>query len=245
MVAGTTLISSERELLDRFGARPDLSGMLLQEYIPHEVAQDWFVHAYCDESADAVASFVGRKAYSWPPRRGVTADARSADNPALAALTAKFCAQIGYRGINDLDWRYDGRDERFKLVDFNPRLGAQFRFGQTDAGLDVVRALHLTLTGRAIPPGAQDHSRRLVVENVYLPARLVYRLSGLPTIPVPVDTHSHGAWREGSGRDPVPLLMLAIRFVGPAAVAACRLLYGSARRVLRRLARRRASTGRR
>src|SRR5262249_62312551 len=66
VVPGTTIVSSERELLDRFATRGDLSGVLLQEYIPHEDTEDWFVHAYCDASSAAVVGFAGRKAYAWP-----------------------------------------------------------------------------------------------------------------------------------------------------------------------------------
>jgi predicted ATP-grasp superfamily ATP-dependent carboligase len=241
MVPGTTLIDTKQELLDRFGGHQDLSGVLFQEYIPDEAAQDWFVHAYCDETATAITTFVGRKAYSWPPRRGVTADARSVDNAALAALTARFCRDIGYRGVNDLDWRYDARDARFKLVDFNPRVGAQFRFGQTTAGLDVVRALHLTMTGRPVPRDGQDFTRRLVVENVYLPARAAYRLTGAPAAPPPSPgTRTDGAWCEGSARDPLPLAMMPIRFVPPAIAAAYRLGSGLVRRLARRAVGRRS-----
>ena len=70
---------------------------------------------------------------------------------------ARFCRAIGFSGIADLDWRLDRRDGRYKLLDFNPRVGAQFRLFETDAGIDVVRALHLDLTGRPVPAGAQEN----------------------------------------------------------------------------------------
>ncbi len=238
VVSGTTIVSSERELLDRFATRTDLSGVLLQEYIPHEDTEDWFVHAYCDASSAAVVGFVGRKAYAWPPGRGVTADARSARNAVLTELTTRFCKEIGYQGVNDLDWCYDRRDGRFKLVDFNPRLGAQFRFGQTESGIDVVRALHLAMTGRPVPLGDQDYTRRLIVENLYLPARVVHRLSRLPATPaVPRELRTYGAWREGSGRDPLPAFAMVLRFAAPALAAVCRPMYRAARRVADRVVR--------
>ncbi|WP_432992279.1 hypothetical protein [Dactylosporangium sp. CA-233914] len=232
-VPTTTILSSRRALLDRFAGLDDLSGLLLQEYIPHEQAEDWFVHAYCDEGSSPALSFVGRKAYAWPPGRGCTADARAARNPALSDLTERFCKEIGYRGINDLDWRYDRRDGRLKLVDFNPRVGAQFRFGQTENGIDVVRALHLAMTGRAVPAGDQDYSRRLIVENLYVPARVLHRLARLPTAPLPPDLRSHGAWLEASGTDPLPVPAMVLRFGGQAVASALRAAY---RRVRRRLA---------
>jgi predicted ATP-grasp superfamily ATP-dependent carboligase len=208
-VPGTTLVRDRRELRERFARLPDVSSLLLQEYIPFEGDNDWFVHAYCDTGAQPAVSFVGRKAYAWPPARGITADARSAANAELRELSAGFCKALRYSGVNDLDWRYDRRDRRYKLVDFNPRVGAQFRFGLTTDGVDVVRALHLDLTGRPAAAGDQDHRRRLVVENVHLAARLGHRRAGMPAPPaVPAGTRTTGAWREGSARDPVPLIVM-------------------------------------
>ena len=53
----------------------------------------------------------------------------------LAALTASFCAQVGYRGVFDLDWRRDLRTGQYHLLDFNPRVGASFRLFEDDAGI--------------------------------------------------------------------------------------------------------------
>jgi predicted ATP-grasp superfamily ATP-dependent carboligase len=228
IVPGTTLIADAAELMRRFGGRADLSGLLLQEHLPFDGTNDWFVHAYCGADARPLVAFVGRKAYAWPPGRGITTDARSAESPVLRELTAGLVRRIGYRGVLDCDWRYDPRDGRFKLVDFNPRVGAQFRFGVTRGGVDVIRALHLDLTGRPVPAGEQDLSRRLVVENVHLPAVLRHRMSGLPRpAPVRVGLHTHGAWREGGLRDPLPVLAMAARTTG-------RLLAAAGRRALPR-----------
>lgn len=224
-VDGTTIVSDRAELLDRFAGSSDLSGLLLQEYIPHDAAEDWFVHSYCDGDSGSVVTFTGRKAYAWPPGRGVTADARSAPNPVLTELTGRFCKAIGYQGVNDLDWRYDSRDGRYKLLDFNPRVGAQFAFGRTQGGVDVVRALHLAMTGRAVPAADQDYTRRLVVEHIHLPALVGHRLARLPAAPAPAaGTRTHGAWCTGGATDPLPVLVMALRFLRPAVAGLGRVL---------------------
>ena len=50
---------------------------------------------------------------------------------------------IGYMGIMDFDYRLDLRDGRYKLLDFNPRIGAQFRLFESHDGMDVARAMSL------------------------------------------------------------------------------------------------------
>jgi hypothetical protein len=71
---------------------------------------------------------------------------------------------VGYRGIFDIDWRYDRRTGLYNLLDFNPRVGAQFRIFEDDAGIDVVRAMHLSLSGRPLHPGNQINGERFIVE---------------------------------------------------------------------------------
>lgn len=207
-VDSTTLVRDERELTERFGSVPTLPPLLLQEYVPHEQAEDWFVHLYADADSTCVVALTGRKLRSWPVNAGWTTYAQAAANPALVELTASLCKKVGYQGIADLDWRYDLRDGNFKLVDFNPRVGAQFRIGETVAGIDVVRALHLDLTGRPVPSGEQVYERRWVVENLDLMARLAHRRFRVPTAaPQRVRGRLERGWWAAD--DPVPFVALA------------------------------------
>ena len=72
-----------------------------------------------------------------------------------------------YSGIVDLDLRFDARDGAYKLLDFNPRLGAQFRLFEDTAGIDVVRAAYLDLTGQPVPEGEPVPGRRFLVETYH------------------------------------------------------------------------------
>jgi predicted ATP-grasp superfamily ATP-dependent carboligase len=211
----TTVIRDEHDLLDRFGNTADLHGLLLQEYIPHEHSEDWFVALHA--SATNIVQFVGHKARAWPPRSGVTADGRAAPNPYLTEITAALVRQIGWQGTADVEWRLDRRDGRYLLVDFNVRVGAQFRCGQTKDGIDVIRALHLHLTGRHLPPTPQDFTRRLVVGNLLLPTLVGERIAGLRGPDRPDGHRTERAWLAAD--DPVPSLVMLGRGARPLAGA--------------------------
>jgi D-aspartate ligase len=177
-VASTAIIHDRlelRRLVDSWTAMPSV---IIQEYLPRERAQDWIAHAYFGEEPERHVIFTGRKLRSWPPHAGVTTYAYASSNAELAKVTREFCRKIGFRGICDLDWRLDPRDDRYKLLDFNPRLGAQFRLFERADGIDVVRAMHLDLTGRQFPPGVQVDGRRYVVENLDVAAAFAYKRSG-------------------------------------------------------------------
>ncbi|WP_320776651.1 ATP-grasp domain-containing protein [Streptomyces sp. CRN 30] len=213
-VNGTTRIASREGLLRlarEWGERP---GVILQEYLPREDAEDWIVHAYFDAESAPLTMFTGVKVRSWPPHAGMTANAYIVDNPELADLAARFIKEIGFSGIIDLDLRFDRRDGQYKLLDFNPRMGAQFRMFENESGVDVVRALHLDLTGRTVPEGEQLTGRRYVVENIDLPALLAYRRSGYTTPHAPA--RASGTEPAWFARDDLwPALTMLARLVRP------------------------------
>ncbi|MCX5332167.1 MULTISPECIES: ATP-grasp domain-containing protein [unclassified Streptomyces] len=215
-VNGTTRIATRERLLALardWGERP---GVILQEYLPREQAEDWIVHAYFDADSTPLAMFTGVKVRSWPPHAGMTANAYVVDNPELADLAARFIKEIGFTGIIDLDLRFDRRDGLYKLLDFNPRMGAQFRLFENESGVDVVRALHLDLTGRRVPEGEQRAGHRYIVENIDLAALLAYRRSGYTTPHAP-DRASGTELAWLAGDDPLPFLTMLARFVRPGA----------------------------
>ncbi|WP_457027896.1 carboxylate--amine ligase [Kitasatospora sp. P5_F3] len=213
-VGHTTVVRDEAELRAACPPGP-VPSVLVQEYLPPEQAEDWITHLYCGQNGAAPLVFTGRKLRSWPPGAGVTTRAQSLPNRELAELAGGFCARIGYHGVADLDWRLDRRDGQYKLVDFNPRTGAQFRLFQSTDGVDVVRALHLDLTGRQVPAGPQL-VRSFGVGQLDLPSALVtsWRERRLPQDVLP---------RAGTERgwlcrdDPLPAFGEAVRFTGTVA----------------------------
>ena len=198
-------------------------GVILQEYIPPNESEDWIVHLYCDSASRARPVFTGMKVRSWPATAGVTACANSIVNTALAELAERFCAELGFAGIADLDVRLDLRDGQYKVVDFNPRTGNQFRLFESRAGVDVVRAQHLDLTGREIPASPQLYGKRIIVEHADLPAKFAYwRLANRvrhSSWTDPEHTATEYAWLAKD--DPFPFLVMA-GHVGGAAVRTLR-----------------------
>jgi predicted ATP-grasp superfamily ATP-dependent carboligase len=214
-VPGTTVVGSAAELIALASSTQETPALLLQEYIPHEVAEDWIVHLYCDAEANCRALFTGVKTGSWPPNTGATASGIAVPNPALADQVERFCKVVGFHGVADLDVRFDRRDQQYKLVDFNPRMGNQFRLFETVGGLDVIRAQYLDLTGEPVPPGDQINGRRIVVEHIHPLSRLGERGSGYRTPSAPShSTETELAWLAPD--DPLPFLAMLPRFATPA-----------------------------
>ncbi|MFI2034138.1 ATP-grasp domain-containing protein [Streptomyces bottropensis] len=152
------------------------SRLLLQAFLPPGLDRDWFFHGYADRTGAVRGGGTGRKLAAWPRGAGLTAVGRWTPNPEVRALAERLTGALGYRGVFDLDFRREGSTGAYHLLDFNPRPGAQFRLFTDAAGIDVVSALHLDLTGRRIPDGAPVPGRTFVVEN-YAPLAALRRTS--------------------------------------------------------------------
>ncbi|MET7326630.1 ATP-grasp domain-containing protein [Nonomuraea sp. NPDC005650] len=139
--------------------------LLFQRFVPGGPHSDWFFHGYFDENSRCLYGGAGRKERAYPRGAGLTTYGRWLPNPVVEGTARELAARLGYRGVLDIDFRHDAGRDAYHLLDFNPRLGAQFRLFSDSSGLDLVRAAHLHLSGRHAVRGRAGHGRTYVVEN--------------------------------------------------------------------------------
>ncbi|MET8507658.1 ATP-grasp domain-containing protein [Streptomyces sp. NPDC004787] len=231
----TTVVGSLAEVRELYARTPQAgSRLLLQELLPAGRDLDWFFHGYVDSAGGCATGATGRKERSWPDGAGLTAVGRWTANPAVDTAARELLAALGYRGVCDLDFRLDRETGAYHLLDFNPRPGAQFRLFADRDGLDVVRAMHLDLTGRPVPAHRPEYGRRFVVENY---AALSYlssprrRCAPEPAVPLGAPGRSEAAWFAAD--DPWPALAMLRAWCAHAVrkglLTLRRLLVGAAR----------------
>lgn len=207
----TLLVKSEAELEKITSVEEIISPrqLIAQEYLtPHE-SEHWLFSGCCDNEGNLLVGFSGRKLYSFPLNAGQTALGVARDNSSLFEIVAALCKSIRYAGVFGLDIKLDLRDKNYKLLDFNPRVPNNFLLFKNDQGIDIVRALHLYLTGRSIPTGRIMDERYLMVDNFLLPISWPYLLTLIGKSLTRNNTELVSAWFDGS--DPLPWLGMWIR----------------------------------
>lgn len=193
----TTVVGSAEEARALYARAGEAgSPLLLQRRVPGGPGTDWFFHGCYADGAACLAGGAGRKERSWPVGAGLTAVGRWLPNPDLEEAAHRLAKHLDYRGILDLDFRYDTGSGTYQLLDFNPRPGAQFRLFTDRSGLDVVRALHLDLTGRTTAPSEPVLGRLFRAENYALASSL----AALPSLPLPFTAARRA--RAASGHRP-------------------------------------------
>jgi predicted ATP-grasp superfamily ATP-dependent carboligase len=207
--AAMFITHNRRELLERFDALEDprQPNLMLQEYIPGEADTTWMFNGYFDSAGTCLFGWTGRKLRQCPVHTGATSLGICAANEFVQHTTTDFMQAIGYRGILDIDYRYDARDRRYKVLDVNPRIGATFRLFTAENGLDVARVLYLDLTGQPVEKAPVREGRKWIVEDCDLIACLRYcregKLRPLQWLKSLRDIRETALW---AGDDPLPLL---------------------------------------
>jgi predicted ATP-grasp superfamily ATP-dependent carboligase/ubiquinone/menaquinone biosynthesis C-methylase UbiE len=138
--------------------------VIVQEHIPGGADAVWMFNGYFDRDSECVCAFTGQKLRQRGRRTGPTTLGVCTWNQAVADLATRLMSCLGYQGIVDMGVRYDERDDQYKVLDVNPRIGSSFRLFVGEDGLDVVRAAYLDLTGQPVPRTRLRDGRKWVVE---------------------------------------------------------------------------------
>ena len=98
---------------------PVLPDLIVQEWIPGSDSDIYFCLQYIGDDGLAVASFVGRKLRSWPPRIGGTASCIAAPEHAveLSRLTCDFFRAVGFVGMGSMEYKRDCDDGCFYMIE--------------------------------------------------------------------------------------------------------------------------------
>src|SRR5208283_6120920 len=124
---------------------------MFQEYIPGGDDSVWMFNGYFNENSDCLFAITGKKIRQAPVYIGYTSLGICLKNEVVDETTRRFTKEISYRGILDIEYRYDARDKQYKVLDINRRIGSTFRLFVSQDGLDVARAAYLDLTGQPVP----------------------------------------------------------------------------------------------
>ncbi|MDQ2775342.1 MAG: carboxylate--amine ligase [Acidobacteriota bacterium] len=174
------IVTDEQKLLALYDQLEDSThpNLMLQEYIPGNDDKNCMFNGYFDENSTCLVAFTGKKLRQFPAYAGVTSLGMCVRDATVEDMTKKFMRAIGYRGVIDMGYRFDERDQKYKIYDVNPRIGATFRLFVDDKGMDVARALYLDMTGQPVQPGHMREGRKWIVEDSDLVSSFRYGWDG-------------------------------------------------------------------
>jgi predicted ATP-grasp superfamily ATP-dependent carboligase len=141
-------------LLARYDEAVALVGaeaVVVQELIPGR-GEAQFSYAAMWDRGRPVASLTARRTRQYPIDFGYTSTfVETIERPDVEDLACRFLESLGYDGLVEVEFKYDARDGRLKLLDVNVRAWTWIALGRR-AGVDFPHLFWRLAMGESLPP---------------------------------------------------------------------------------------------
>ncbi len=155
------VVLSEREQVATMLREAGECGVLfvVQEIIPGADDQLYTLGATMDGNGGVLAAFTGRKLRQMPPGFGICRVGETVDTPAVLDHGERLLRALEFRGISQVEFKFDVRDGEFKLMEVNPRswswVGLPIALGCDLPYAALCAALGFSLTGKVSTPSGK------------------------------------------------------------------------------------------
>ena len=123
---------------------------MAQELIPGGGEAQFSYVALCADGSP-IASATARRTRQYPPDFGHSSSfVETVDRPEIQEPARRILSAIRYTGVAELEFKYDRRDRRYKLLDINARLWTWHTLCER-AGMDFPYLMWQFARGEAIP----------------------------------------------------------------------------------------------
>lgn len=209
--------------------------LVIQEVVPGGDDLVYFYFAYYDGRGLPQSEFTARKIRQYPPQYGSTSLAESVWVPRVAELSRTLLQSIGYRGLVDVEFKKDPRDDCFKIIEINPRIGLQHQLAAR-AGADLAFTAYRHLSGDTngvpAPRPLRDGVKWVILHRDVESARHYLARGQLTAREWLASLRGTEVLAVWSWRDPVPFFaLLGLRTVATAGDLLGRLIASAVRRL--------------
>jgi D-aspartate ligase len=121
--------------------------VLVQEWIPGGTENIVVIGGYVGANSEPLAYFTARKIVQSPDEYfGTGCIVRSEDIPELVEPTRRLWKVLDYRGMAEVEYKFDSRSNEFKLIEINTRHWDQHELGRA-SGVNLSWTAYGDLTG--------------------------------------------------------------------------------------------------
>lgn len=124
-------------------------GVLLQEWVAGDADKLAVLGGYADESSELLAYFTAKKIIQTPDEFGTGCLVESVELPALLEPTRRLLRSLRYRGMAEVEYKFDSTTGQYKLIEINPRHWDWHRLGSA-SGVNLTWTAYCHLVGRPI-----------------------------------------------------------------------------------------------
>lgn len=145
-------IKSKEELIENYHKiTKNLNDVMIQEIVPGKDDQQYSLYSYLNIDSVPLASLTCRKLRQLPIEFGVGTMVKSCDAPIVKELGLSLLKKINYRGLSEIEFKRDYRDNQYKIIEINTRPWVQINLA-TRCGVDFCFLSYMDLIGEHVDP---------------------------------------------------------------------------------------------
>lgn len=125
---------------------------VIVQAIIHGGSEHLYSACFLFDKNKEIQSFVGRRARQHPPDFGnATTFAQIVENDELLEISKKLLKEIKYRGMCEVEYKYDPNDNTYKFLEINPRTWKWHSITEK-AGSNMLENYYLLLQNKILKP---------------------------------------------------------------------------------------------
>jgi predicted ATP-grasp superfamily ATP-dependent carboligase len=218
-------IGSEQELLAEYDivSRADRRA-IVQEMVVGGDECLVIVACYFDRQSRWVAGFNTQKLAQVPEGFGTGCIVQSVDLHELFGPTSRLLESIGFKGIAEVEYKWDAAAGLYKLIEINPRPWDQHRLGN-GCGVDLMYLAYRDHTGLPVDAGCKPRPgllhQKWIAEDTFASTVLTLLWRRDPKLRVLIQqARGKRLYAIWSARDPLPLVVYVLVGLLPQVLAA-------------------------
>jgi len=135
---------------------------IIQQKIPGLSNRMFTIGVYADRNSDVRAVFSGRKVRGYPVEFGDCIAGESYWVEELVEISKKIIKLLGYTGIAEIEYKYNYLDEKYYLIEINPRTWSWVGI-TPEAGVNLPLIAYKDLIGEKIPDYLEMNKEKKVL----------------------------------------------------------------------------------
>jgi D-aspartate ligase len=178
--------------------------VIFQEIIPGSADRMYSIAGFFDKTHKAKALFAYHRLRGWPTDFGVSSSIESIPIERLSLVKDKlvhYLSQTQYYGIMEAEFKFDSRDNQFKLIEINARSWWQNTL-PTFCGLNMIYLAYLDAIGKNVK-FRHDYTQGLTWTNFLLDFQSVKKSKGSVSKWIKSAAKTN-VWSVFSPTDPIP-----------------------------------------
>lgn len=122
------LVHDKDELISKYkDVSAHVKELIVQEVIEGNANQLVTFSANFDKDSNPRQIFTARKKRQYPEGFGTATSFISEDIDEIKQYSINILRSVGYRGVCDVEFKLDQRDDTYKIIEINPRIGRFYR----------------------------------------------------------------------------------------------------------------------